>query len=119
MTAGVICRCIRFSPNGIIVVARVAGATSANPVYGPNKLGTIGVPYPGNAFRVVDVENPDNELPPGERGELMYRGPLVMMGYYKEPELTREVLTEDGWFHTGDIGEVTSEGFLRITDRKK
>ncbi len=56
-------------------MTELAGATSANPVYGPNKPGTIGVPYPGNAFRVVDIEDPDKEMPRGERGELMSAGP--------------------------------------------
>lgn len=100
-------------------MTELAGATSANPVYGPNKPGTIGVPYPGNAFRVVDVENPDNELPPGERGELMYRGPLVMMGYYNNREATAETIRADGWLHTGDIATLDDDGYATIVDRKK
>jgi long-chain acyl-CoA synthetase len=100
-------------------MTELAGATSANPVYGPNKPGTIGVPYPGNAFRVVDVEDPDKEMPPGERGELMYRGPLVMMGYYNNPKATAETIRADGWLHTGDIATMDDDGYATIVDRKK
>ena len=100
-------------------MTELAGATTANPVYGPNKPGTIGVPYPGNAFRVVDAENPDKEMPPGERGELMYRGPLVMMGYYNNPKATAETIRPDGWLHTGDIATMDDDGYATIVDRKK
>jgi long-chain acyl-CoA synthetase len=100
-------------------MTELAGATSANPVYGPNKPGTIGVPYPGNAFRVVDVEDPDKEMPPGARGELMYRGPLVMMGYYNNPKATAETIRPDGWLHTGDIATMDDDGYASIVDRKK
>jgi long-chain acyl-CoA synthetase len=100
-------------------MTELAGATSANPVYGPNKPGTIGIPYPGNAFRVVDVEDPDKEMPRGERGELMYRGPLVMMGYYNDPEATAETIRADGWLHTGDIATLDDDGYATIVDRKK
>jgi len=100
-------------------MTELAGATSANPVYGPNKPGTIGIPYPGNAFRVVDVEDPDKEMPPGERGELMYRGPLVMTGYYNNPKATAETIRPDGWLHTGDIATMDDDGYATIVDRKK
>jgi long-chain acyl-CoA synthetase len=100
-------------------MTELAGATTANPAYGPNKPGTIGVPYPGNAFRVVDVEDPDKEMPPGERGELMYRGPLVMMGYYNNPTATAETIRPDGWLHTGDIATMDDDGYATIVDRKK
>ena len=100
-------------------MTELAGATTANPVYGPNKPGTIGVPYPGNTFRVVDVEDPDKEMPRGERGELMYRGPLVMIGYYNNPEATAETIRQDGWLHTGDIATMDDDGYATIVDRKK
>ena len=100
-------------------MTELAGAAAGNPVYGPNKPGTIGVPYPGNAFRVVDVEDADKEMPRGERGELMFRGPLVMDGYYNNPKGTAETLRSDGWLHTGDIATMDEDGYAMIVDRKK
>lgn len=63
-------------------MTELAGAASANPVVGPNKPGSIGIAYPGNEMRIVDVEDPSKLKAPGERGELMFRGPMVMDGYY-------------------------------------
>jgi long-chain acyl-CoA synthetase len=100
-------------------MTELAGATSANPVYGANKPGTIGLPYPGNAFRVVDVDDANKEVPRGERGELMYRGPLVMEGYYNNPQATAETIRPDGWLHTGDIATMDEDGYATIVDRKK
>ena len=84
-----------------------------------NKPGTIGLPYPGNAFRVVDVEDPTREMPRGEPGELMYSGPLVMMGYHNNPAATAETIRADGWLHTGDIATMDDDGYATIVDRKK
>ena len=100
-------------------MTELAGVATANPVYGPNKPGTIGLPLPGNAFRVVDVDDADKEMPRGERGELMFRGPLVMDGYYNNPQGTAETIRPDGWLHTGDIATVDEDGYAMIVDRKK
>ena len=89
------------------------GPTEAAPVVAVNrpktslhKLGTVGPVIPGGEIKIA------------EDGEILYRGPNVMMGYYGRPDLTKETIDSDGWLHTGDVGEMDGP-FLKITDRKK
>jgi long-chain acyl-CoA synthetase len=94
-----------------------AGANnSVNPLEGVKKVGSIGLPMKGMEMRVVDNEG--NPLPVRKEGEIVIRGPMLMKGYWNNPEETAEVL-RGGWLYTGDIGYVDQDGYFWITDRKK
>ncbi|MFK4790220.1 long-chain-fatty-acid--CoA ligase [Microbacterium sp. ZW T5_56] len=90
----------------------------ANPVAANRVAGTVGLPLPGTECRVVDPENPTQDVPAGSEGELVVRGPQVFSGYYGKPEET-EAAFVDGWYRTGDIVTVDDGGFVRIVDRIK
>jgi long-chain acyl-CoA synthetase len=81
------------------------------------ELGTIGPPMLGCEFKVIDDDG--NQLPNGQAGELLIRGPQVMQGYWKRPEATAETIDRDGWFHSGDIAIIQENGRIRIVDRLK
>ena len=81
-----------------------------------DKPDSVGVPPPFFDMRIVDES--DNDLPAGEVGEICGRGPILMPGYYKRPDLTAEAI-KDGWLHSGDMGYVDEDGFLYLVDRKK
>src|SRR5690606_12782943 len=91
-------------------------ASCVNPVNGVRKIGTVGPAMPGQR---VEIMGPTGELlPAGERGEVVIQGANVMVGYLNRPEATAETL-RDGWLHTGDVGILDEDGYLRIVDRIK
>lgn len=85
---------------------------------GPRKVGSIGVPISDTECRIVDLENGVQDMPIGERGELIVKGPQVMRGYKGKPEETANTL-KDGWIYTGDIATMDEDGYFAIVDRKK
>lgn len=88
-----------------------------NPVDGSDRVGTIGIPLPSTDVKIVDEAGKD--LPTGEAGELCIRGPQVMKGYWQRDDETANVMLPGGWFRTGDVAAMDSDGFFRIVDRKK
>jgi long-chain acyl-CoA synthetase len=96
-------------------------ACAVNPVEGPNKIGSVGMPLPDVEVRIVDPEG-GARLPAGEVGEVLIRAPQLMAGYWDDPEETAAtVRTHDGgrWLHTGDLGYLDTDGYLFIVDRMK
>lgn len=88
-----------------------------SPVSGERRAGALGLPYPSTTIRIVDPENPSEDVGEGEIGELLVRGPQVFSGYLDNEEETAEVL-RDGWLHTGDLVQVR-DGFIYMADRRK
>jgi long-chain acyl-CoA synthetase len=92
--------------------------THCNPIHGEHPRGSMGLPFPDTEARVVDVETGLRDIPIGEAGELIVRGPQVMRGYWKKEVDTQAVL-RDGWLYTGDIVRRDEQGFFFFLDRKK
>jgi long-chain acyl-CoA synthetase len=94
----------------------IVGATF--PVKGKWKQGSVGIPAPDVAVRIMDIETGTKEMKQGETGEIIIKGPQLMQGYCKRPEETAEIL-RDGWLYTGDIGYMDEDSYLFLTSRKK
>lgn len=106
-----------------VTVVQGYGLTEASPLthaqpFPVMRLESIGMPVHNTDQKIMDIETGTRELPVGEDGEIVVRGPQVMKGYWKAPEETARAL-RDGWLYTGDIGHVDEEGFTYIVDRKK
>lgn len=93
-------------------------ATHCNPMLGEKRPGSIGLPLPDVDCRIVSLEDGETDLPVGEAGELLIRGPQVMQGYHNRLEETRQTL-RNGWLYTGDIARMDEDGYFYILDRKK
>ncbi len=92
--------------------------TVGNPSKGEKKLGHIGLPFPNVDFKLLDPDT-GNEVPLGEAGEICVKGPMVMEGYHNKPEETKKAIDSNGFMHTGDVGIMDEEGYVRIADRTK
>ncbi len=99
-------------------LAEASPATHCNPIFGKRKPGSVGLPYPDTLARIVDLEDGDRILGPGEVGELCIKGPQVMKGYWKMPGETALALRQ-GWLFTGDIARMDEDGYFFIMDIKK
>jgi long-chain acyl-CoA synthetase len=105
-------------------ILEVYGQTETAPIAtvtpwgGEIKPGTVGIPVSDTDIKIVDLDTGEKELPQGETGEIIIKGPQNMMGYYKKPEETAEAL-RDGWVYTSDIGFFDEDGYLTVVDRKK
>jgi len=92
--------------------------THMNPFDGIRKVGSVGIPVPETECRIVDLETGENDIPVGQPGELIVKGPQVMKGYKNRPDETKLTL-RDGWLYTGDIATMDEDGYFYIVDRKK
>lgn len=99
-------------------LSEASPVVTANPIFGDNRIGTIGIPMPDTDVKLFDIETGDKEVPVGQPGELCVKGPQVMKGYWNKPEETAKTL-RDGWLHTGDVAVMDEDGYFRIVDRLK
>jgi long-chain acyl-CoA synthetase len=98
-------------------LSEASPAVCVNPLNNTDYNGSIGVPLPSTEVAICDEQG--RTVAPGEAGEICVRGPQVMRGYWQRPEETAQVISEDGWLRTGDIGHMDQDGYVYIEDRKK
>ncbi|MBN1376277.1 MAG: long-chain fatty acid--CoA ligase [Dehalococcoidia bacterium] len=99
-------------------MTELTAAVTLGLIEGKWKAGSAGLPLPDVILKIVDVETGKNEMPAGQEGEMVFRCPQMMEGYWNRPDATAEMIV-DGWLHTGDIGLIDEDGYLFITSRKK
>lgn len=99
-------------------MSETSPVTHVNPLGGERKIGKVGIPVSDTDARCVEIEDGRSEVPPGQEGELIVRGPQVMKGYWNRPEATAETL-QDGWMHTGDLAVMDTDGYFQIVGRMK
>lgn len=99
-------------------LSEAAPTTHCNPPFAERKPGSIGIGFPSTEYKVVDLATGTEEVPVGEKGELIIRGPQVMKGYWNMPEETENAM-RGGWLFTGDIARMDEDGYIYIVDRKK
>lgn len=100
-------------------MTELAGPAVSHSPYWPARHGMIGLPFPGVETRIADLDEPVRDAADGDAGELMVRGPLVMGGYWKNPEASAAAIDRGGWLATGDIARRNADGYLTIVDRRK
>jgi long-chain acyl-CoA synthetase len=100
-------------------MTEVAGLGTTHARYAPPVPGSIGVALPGIELRIADLSDVRRDAPAGEPGELMVRGPIVMLGYHGNPAATAETIEPDGWLHTGDVATMDRTGHVFVVDRRK
>ena len=99
-------------------MTELTAAVTLGPAIGKWKAGSAGLPLPDVILKIVDVDKGTEEMPIGKEGEMVFKCPQMMAGYWNQPEATAEMIV-DGWLHTGDIGLIDEDGYLFITSRKK
>ncbi len=99
-------------------MTELSPVATMNPSIGKKKLGTVGIPFLNVDLKIVDPET-GKEVPLGDPGEICVNGPLVMHGYYNKPEETAKAIDKDGYMHSGDVGIMDEDGYIRIVDRTK
>jgi long-chain acyl-CoA synthetase len=100
-------------------MTELAGLGTTHALYAPNVHGSVGVALPGVEVRVASFDDASVTMPAGEPGELMVRGPIVMLGYFGNEAATAETIEPDGWLHTGDVAVADAYGRFSIVDRRK